>query len=238
MEKLIYLLWAPEDPEPAEIREQFVERCGSELLDLAPRGLSINVNDCGVPAALPTPADERPLSAEVCVWLDCLDRRAPLEEVLRRVGWTLAGYLVTESLYTEYGENHHAKPRDWPDGERSPGLLTVTLLEKPPRFESEAWFRRWYGTQSPVSDEIQPRMRYVRNAVVRAVTPDAPAIDGIVDEAWPSVEHITDPMLFYCADGSAEQMQTNIGRMIESVNGFLDMDRIRTVTMSEYLLKT
>ena len=61
---------------------------------------------------------------------------------------------------------------------------------------------------------------------------------GIVDEAWPSGAHITDPMLFYCANGSKETMKANISRMLESVGGFLEMDRIRTVTMSEYFLKS
>ncbi len=81
-------------------------------------------------------------------------------------------------------------------------------------------------------------MRYVRNAVVRTLTPGAPPYRGIVDEAWPSAEHVTDPMLFYCGDGSSETMRRNVDRMLESVRGFLDMDRIRNVTMSEYLLKT
>ena len=102
----------------------------------------------------------------------------------------------------------------------------------------DAWTAHWHGVQSPVSEEIQPRTRYVRNAVVRSLTPDAPPYQGIVDEAWPSAEHVTDPMLFYCAEGSKEKLRRNIERMLKSVGGFLDMDRIRNVTMSEYLLKT
>ena len=45
-------------------------------------------------------------------------------------------------------------------------------------------------------------------------------------------------MLFYCADGSREKLKANIARMLESVTAFLDMDRIRTFTMSEYILKS
>ena len=33
----------------------------------------------------------------------------------------------------------------------------------------------------------------------------APPVAGIVEEAWPSLEHVTDPMLFYCADGDPER---------------------------------
>lgn len=63
---------------------------------------------------------------------------------------------------------------------------------------------------------------------------DAPPIRGIVDEAYPSAEHITDPMLSYGGEGSQE----NVIRMAQSVTGFLDLDRIRSFTMSEYLLKS
>jgi hypothetical protein len=101
---------------------------------------------------------------------------------------------------------------------------------------TEAWIAHWHGVQSPVSEAIQPRTRYVRNAVVRAVTPDAPPYRGIVEEAWPSAAHVTDPMLFYGGDGCRERMRQNLERMLESVQGFLDLDRIRNVTMSEYLL--
>ena len=45
-------------------------------------------------------------------------------------------------------------------------------------------------------------------------------------------------MLFYLAEGSKDRMKQNIATMLESVRGFLDMDRIRNQTMSEYLLKT
>jgi hypothetical protein len=45
-------------------------------------------------------------------------------------------------------------------------------------------------------------------------------------------------MLFFCANGSEEKMVENINRMLERVNVFLDMDRFRSYTMSEYLLKT
>jgi hypothetical protein len=240
MEKLIYLIWAPKDPEVDRIARKLLDDCAPELLALGPRGLSINIDDSDsdVPPPLPWPEDELPLVAEVSVWLDCHDRRAPHEEILAGVGERMDGYLVTESLYTDYGGNRHSGLRTWPNGTRSPGVLTVTLLEQPDRMSYQDWIAHWYGTQSPVSEAIQPRMRYVRNAVVRPMTEAAPPYKGIVEEAWPSAQHVTDPMLFYLAEGSPEKLQENMARMLESVQGFLDLDRIRNVTMSEYLLKT
>ena len=195
-------------------------------------------SDAQVPSPIPWPAEETPLAAVVSLWLDCYERREPHEAILAEVGDRHAAYLVTESLYSDYGTNAHARPRDWPDGERSPGLVTVSLLERPKRLEPEEWLERWHGTHSPVSEAMQPRCRYVRNAVVRPLTPGAPPYEGIVEEAWPSAAHVTEPMLFYGAGGSEEKLRRNQRRMFESVRAFLDLDRLRTATMSEYLLKT
>jgi hypothetical protein len=240
MEKLIYLVWAKEGWDPDETQKTLLDECAPHLIELGAKRLSMNINDsdADVPSPVPTPEGEQPLAAEVCLWLDCLDRRRPFEEVLEGVGLPMAGYLVTESLYTDYGGNQRSKPRDWPDGQRSPGVLTVAVFDKPERFTYEEWYDHWYGTQSPMSEEMQPRTRYVRNAVVRPITPNAPPIKGIVDEAWPSAEHITNPMLFYGAGDSQEKLMENLKTMLESVSGFLDIDNIRNVTMSEYLLKS
>ncbi len=240
MEKLIYLLWAPEGHDPDALRDQLLGECAPGMLERGARALTVNVADSQVDAAppMPTPAGERPLSAEVALWLDCHDRRGPHEELLDRVEARRAGYLVSEALYTEYGGNEHFGPRDWPDGQRSPGLLTVTLLERPAHLTREAWLAHWHGVQSPVSEEIQPRIRYVRNEVVRALSPEAPPYEGIVDEAWASGRHVSDPMLFYLARGSEARMRENIARMMESVQGFLELERIRSSSMSEYIVKS
>ena len=240
MEKLVYLLWERAQSDGDALRDWLLSECAPALLAQGARGLAINVNDsqADVPAPLPTPEGEVPLGAQLSLWLDCHDRRGPFEELLRAHGDRVAGYLVTESLYTDYGENAHAGPRDWPDGARSPGVLTVTLLEKPDHLDDWDWYAHWYGVQSPVSEAIQPRARYVRNAVARRLDRDAPPYRGIVEEAWPSAEHVRDPMLFYCADGDPERLRRHVEQMMASVNAFLELPRLRVVTMSEYLIKT
>ena len=49
---------------------------------------------------------------------------------------------------------------------------------------------------------------------------------------------MTDPLLFYCADGDRELMQRNLTAMLESVTAFLDLEDLRSFTTSEYLLRT
>jgi hypothetical protein len=174
--------------------------------------------------------------AEVSVWTDSYDRRAGLDEAIAALGLEFAGYLVTESLYQDYGTTPHSGPRDWPAGTRSPGVLTVSLIHRPSGLDYGTWIERWHGTQSPLSGTLQPRCRYVRNEVVRPITTGAPEIHGIVEEAWPSVAHVADPMLFFNADGDSDKLTANINAMLESVNACLDLTRLRNSTMSEYLL--
>ena len=119
------------------------------------------------PPPMPTPDGEDVLAAIVSVWIDAYDRRAPFERALAALGLRFAGYLVIESVYDDYGTTEWAGPRDWPDGERSPGVLTVALIHRPVGVGYADWIERWHGTQSPLSAELQPRTRYVRNEVVR-----------------------------------------------------------------------
>ena len=164
--------------------------------------MQIDVDDeqAQIDSMVPVPGDELPVRACVSIWVDAHDNRAPIEAILDEVGVRRAGYLVTESLYREYGGNEHSPPHDWPDGTRSPGIITLTVFDKPVGVDDETFYGHWYGHQSPMSEWMQPRARYVRNAVVRALTPGAPRFRAIVEEAWPTVEHLTNLQTFFGAD--------------------------------------
>jgi hypothetical protein len=237
MEKLIYVLWAPDSGD--DLREHLLREVAPALLAGGARAVTVNVHDrdaAAAPAPVPAPADETPLAAEVSVWVGAYDRRGTLDEPLLAAAPQTASYLVTESVYDDYGTTEWGRPRDWPDGARSPGVLTVGLIHRPAGLGYDEWIERWHGTQSPVSGELQPRTRYVRNEVVRALTPGAPEVHGIVEEAWPSAQHVADPMLFFNAGGDPDRLQRNLERMMESVNACLDLSRFRTATMSEYFV--
>ena len=236
----MYLLWFEPTSTRAEVADVVLGRLARALLGLGPLRLTVDVWDpaSDIPAPVPTPEGETPLHAVVSVWLDAVDRRGPFEEVLAPAATRLAAYSVVESLYRDYGGNRWSGPRDWPDGERSPGVLTVALLQQHPEQSFDEWMKRWHTRISPITEEIQPRTRYVRNAVFRALTDGAAPLGGIVEEAWPSLEHVTDPMLFYCADGDPEKMNTHITQMIDEINAFVDLSTLRSVTMSEWILKS
>ncbi len=239
MEKLIYLLWGDGAPDAGDdLREALLGETAPRLRAAGDAALSLNVHDgeaAAAPSPAPAPAGEQPHVAEVSVWLDCYERRTEVEAALGAVGLRSAGYLVVESLYEDYGTTPHAAARHWGDGERSPGVLTVALIHRPEGLGYREWITRWHGTQSPVSGQLQPRTRYVRNEVVRALTEGAPEIDGIVEEGWPSAGHVADPMLFFNAS-SQEELTANVARMMTSVEACLDLVRLRSTTMSEYLV--
>ena len=183
------------------------------------------------------PNDELPVRALVSIWVDSHDTRAMYESILATAGIRRAGYLVTESLYRDYGGNEHAPPRDWPDGQRSPGVVTLTVFDKPTGVTDEAFYGHWYGHQSPMSEWMQPRTRYVRNAVVRALTPGAPGYRAIVEEAWPSAAHVTDINAFFGATDPNE-LGERIRIMLDSTKLLYNPDTMRNYTLSEYILKT
>ena len=241
MEKVVFLLWGELDPARGDVaREQLLLDTVPELRRLGARRLSVNVHDtvaAEAPSPAPPPAGEPAPLAQVSVWLDSYDKRFGIDEALAALGLAVSGHLVTESVYDDYGTTPHAAPRSWPVGERSPGVLTVALIHRPAELSYAEWIERWHGTQSPESGLLQPRTRYVRNEVHRAVTPEAPEIDGIVEEGWPSAAHVADPMLFFNADGDPDRMQENIERMMANVTACLDLARLRSVTMSEHLLE-
>ena len=236
----MYLVWLEADSTRREVADHLLGPVRAELLEAGPRALTLDVWDTesDIPPPVPTPEDETPLHGLVSLWVDTVEDRAPFEEVLVSSAVRLAGYSVIESLYRDYGGNRWSVPRDWPDGQRSPGVLTVALLQQHPEQSLDEWVRRWHTRISPITEAIQPRCRYVRNAVFRAVTEDAPVIQGIVEEAWPSLEHVTDPMLFYCADGDPAQMNAHVTQMIEEITAFVDLSTLRSATMSEWILKS
>jgi hypothetical protein len=242
VEKLVYLLWGSGSPDDGDVlRDRLLTETAPRLIAAGAHAVTVNVHDSAAaeaPSPVPTPEGEDPHVAEVSVWVDTYDRRAPLEAAVVAVGLTAAGYLVVESLYEDYGTTPHSGSRHWADGARSPGVLTVSLIHRPAGLDYPTWIDRWHGTQSPLSGRLQPRCRYVRNEVVRPLTAGAPVVHGIVEEAWPSTEHVADPMLFFNAHGDRAVLTEHITAMLDSVNACLDLARLRNVTMSEYLVKS
>ena len=88
-----------------------------------------------------------------------------------------------------------------------------------------------------MSEKMQPRARYVWNIVDEVLTPGAVPYEGIVEESWPSAEHMTNPYVFYGARNRFELVK-NMWIMGQSVAAFLPIWKITCVTMSEYWIRS
>lgn len=235
----MYLIWERPSIDPAALRERFLNEVAPALLALHPHALQMDLDDehAQMQSMVPVPGDELPVRACVSIWLDAHDERAPYESILRAAGTRIAGYLVTESLFRDYGGNKHAAARGWPDGTRSPGIITLTIFDKPAGVDDETFYGHWYSHQSTMSEDMQPRARYVRNAVTRSVTPGAPRFKAIVEESWPSVEHMTNLHTFFGA-ASNEELGENIRVMLDSTKLLYDPATMRNYPLSEYIIKS
>jgi hypothetical protein len=199
----------------------------------------MNIDDDLVTVPSPTPTTKLtdPFVAEVSMWVEDMAARGELEGILLDAGFDIAGYRVREHIYTDYGGNEHGAPRNWPDGERSPGVISVTPLERPKRISKDRWMRHWFNRQGPMSEKMQPRARYVRNVVDEVLTPGAVPYEGIVEESWPSPAHMTNPFVFYGARNRFELVK-NMAIMLQSVSAFLPIWKITSVTTSEYFVRS
>jgi len=228
VEKIVYLTWRNDDLPIEAFRDALLGPVAERLLAAGVRRLKVSAADLA--GEIPKPpiwmGEGRTLSAAVDVWLDCIDDRAPIEAALREQASRVDGYLVTESVPQRCAD------RDWPDGQRSPGVTHFTWFPKPERLSDEEFFRAWHEVHTPFSFELHPlRWEYVRNAVARTLTPGAPAIRAIVGERFRTVEDYTDPRRLY---GSKEVLR----RVMEDTDQFADVADMHSTPLSEYILRS
>jgi len=231
VEKLVYVLWKRPGQSAGELAHTMRGEVAQQLASLAQRPLSVLLADAAAEAvqkARITRMDD-PLAGMIGVWLDSVDQRATVEAALRPYVGRLAGYLVTESVVLR-NTTHRAAP-----GERTPGITMLSCIERPERLSYEEWIEIWHGRHSPLALEIQCTYLYVRNVVARALTPDAPRWAGLVEEGFPS-DAVVDPMRWYKAEGDPARLRENLGRMLASVRSFLDIERVESHPVSEYLI--
>jgi len=232
VEKLVYVLWRKTGASSADFQQAMLGPVKEALLQAGTRGLEINLADEDVAYAVSRRLThlEPTLDGVVSFWLDISDDRQKHEAALGEVAQRLAGYLVAESIPLR--NTTHAAPL----GERTPGANLVGLLEQPTRLEREEWVRIWHHDHRIVARETQCTYEYLRHLVVRPLSPDAPPWAGIVFEGFPS-DAVTDPMKWYLGDGDPKKRDANLARMIASCQRFLDLDRVESHPMSQYLIQ-
>jgi hypothetical protein len=232
MEKLCYVLWKPEAVAGADFADALRGPVAERIARISRGPLSLLVADAAAEAVAKARIQRTtpPVAGMLSLWLDSVDARGAVEDALGAATARHAGFLVTESVPVE-NRTHRA-----PLGQRTPGITMLSLLEKPARLSQDEWIRIWHEQHTPLAMEIQCTYLYVRNVVVRPLGPGAPPWAGLVEEGFPS-EAVTDPLLWYETGGSQEKLRENLGRMLASVRAFLDIERVESLPMSEWVLR-
>jgi hypothetical protein len=228
MEKVVTLLMAADRDDGWCQRQR--GPVADAILGLGVHGLAVNVRDSVVRHSLMTLTTlDPPVAAVVSIWAQqCYgDQIAAALRLLEMECDYLAAYLVTESV---------PLPAPFELGSRTTGLANIALLRRPPELDQASWLHRWQHGHTPVAIETQSTFGYTQNAVVRALTQDAPELAGIVEELFPA-EAITDLKAFFGAADDAD-LQHRLGRMVDSTSAFGANENIDTVPTSRYVLKT
>ena len=191
MEKLIYILEGGSAP-LAERRARLAEAAVPAARGVGASQLALLIPDLSDEILERAPgriqgAFERVAAVFEC-WLPSLDDRGAIEEALRTAGGDsdLWGYLVTESTVQPC-------PHSPGEGERVPGVTQFAINDKPADVSLEDFYRAWQEEHSPRTFALHPlRESYIRHAIARRLTAEAPDYLAIVYERFPSMEVFTD----------------------------------------------
>ena len=202
-----------------------------DLLALGVPGLAVNVKDAPVRDSLMVLSTlTPPVVATVTVWTQQYygDQMTATLDRLRAECDALAAYLVTESVPM-------AGPAVTP-GERTVGLANIALLRRPDTLEESEWLRRWHLQHTQVAIDTQSTFGYTQNTVVRALTPDAPHIDAIVEELFP-IEAVSSLHAFFGA-ADDDDLTDRMTKMVASTGAFGASENVDTIPTSRYILRT
>jgi hypothetical protein len=230
MEKIACVLWKPVGV-PDDVFGKSLRAAAPELAGLGALSVRVNVVDEHVAegTAVRVGKMDPPKAAFVTFWLpEADDLRGAIEGALSARASRVAAYLVVESTPIR-NTTQLAAP-----GERTPGFNAVTAIVPKDGLSYDEFIRRWHTEHRVVALETQSTFAYVRNEIVRALTPGAPQWAALVEESFP-IEALTDQAVWYAAVGSPERLERHRRRMIESCLAFLALDRIESHPMSEYV---
>lgn len=227
MEKLAYLIHQNLEVPGADIRSALIEKATPALRQAGATQIAVSVNDehVAVGDGVAIRRADPPIRALVTFWMQNADDRAPCEAALAAHSVRVDGYLVVESRPLIH---------EPPLGERAPGANLVTTIKKRQDISEEQFLDRWNEEHKKVAIETQSTFGYVRNAIVRPLTPGAAAWDGIVEETFP-IEALTNPHVWYDAKDEA-QYKERLEGMMASVTAFLDLENMESTPTSEYWL--
>ncbi len=218
MTKTIFVVWG--DDLPTSLRDAGLH---AQLAALGVRRLQVNVADEHVTGAMRIDHLDAPIAGFVTVWDGDTERVA---EVLRTVVTDVHAYAVDERRRLD-------PPEAW-DGSRADALANIAVLRRPDELDQAEWLRRWMIDHTAVGIRTQATFGYIQNIVTDALTQDAPRVDGIVEELFPSAA-VSDIHAFYGSGGDDVELGRRIEVLMASVDRIGADRQIDLVPTSRYL---
>lgn len=208
--KLMYAAWGADRDDGEDLASTLRDPdLHARLATAGVRRLQVNLDDAAVAPAMRIATFEEPIGAILSVWTD--RDPAPVTDVLATVTSRLAGYRVEERL--------PIPPPEVADGERSDALANIAVLRRPEGLSVEEWRHNWLIDHTPVAIATQATFGYVQNVVLGPVTADAPRVDALVEELFPSAA-MSDMHAFYGSGGDDTELNYRLTRLMTSVARF------------------
>lgn len=227
MELVVSLCWRPSDVAPEAWGATLRHDLAARLHDLGGTGVVVRVSDGAVASALVRMTTfDRPVEAVVSAWFDTVTPVVEaLAEALAATCARSASYLATESV--------PLRPPAVAPGGRTRGFANLALLRRPTRLSVDEWLTAWQGRHTQVAIDTQSTFGYVQHVVVRALSPDAPPLDAIVEELFP-IEALADFHVFFDTGGSDAELARRMETMAASVAGFGGEEQLDVIPTSRY----
>lgn len=233
MEKVIAALWAPDGESRATFNQRLREELVPELQAAGALHIRLNLRDDAVePAQSLTQIWQAPQQdAVVQFWVPSSHAMffGAVDAVLNQYSARHAAWLVIES--TIIPNKDHPPVR----GERSYGWSQMAFLNFRVDQSHAESIQHWHDHHTNVAIVTQSNFEYAQNLVIRALTPDAPKYDAIVEECFPP-EAMSDPAAFFDAVNDSALLEDNIRRMMESCAGFLKFGELDVIPTSQYVI--
>lgn len=140
----------------------------------------------------------------------------------RSLGGTALGYRVQEHVHRDY-------TRDWPLGQRSPGVKQVVLVRRAAGTSPEQFAAHWLERHAPLALTHHPGVwKYVANVVVERLHPGAPEIDGIAELHFRSLDDLEQRR--YDSDEGRSVIAADVARFIGATAGFYVSEYVQKAT--------
>ncbi|MGX1767419.1 hypothetical protein ACWIFB_06275 [Dietzia sp. NPDC055340] len=219
----------------ARVRAEIAEAVAEPLADLGVSRYVVNVRDAEVEGALiDVRVTPRRLVAAVRARVPVASAAgcADLLHALRQLGPVSAWSVTASEVLPVIETTSVAEPLP-PEGVRCEGMANIAFLRRPERIPRQEWLRTWLDHHTTVAVDTQSTTGYTQHVVVRALTDDAPEIDGIVEEIFP-IAAVSDLGVFFDAPGDEARMAENMRTMTASTSRFLDEGTVDAVPTGRY----